>query len=160
MAAGRDHLGNPIWRTSACWFLAATADAFLLFVVLWVAGPEGWSGLQTAAVVLALRIPALVGGTIGGQVVDRMGGRSGILLDALARALLLSALALSGWSGGLPLLGVLLLGALASFFTPASYAGARWLVGRLSEPGKLPRTNALLSLGDLIPTALGGALVG
>jgi len=151
---------SPLWRTSVCWFLASTADSFLLFVVLWVAGPEGWSGLQTAAVVLALRMPALAGGAAGGRIVDRLGGRSGIMLDAAGRALILAALAVSGWSGALPLTAVLLLGALASLLTPASYSGARWLVGRLSDPQRLPRANAILSLGDLIPTVLGGALVG
>jgi len=45
-------------------FLATTADNFVLFLLLWVAQPQGWSGVQTAMVVLVLRLPTLFSGVL------------------------------------------------------------------------------------------------
>jgi len=145
---------------AACWYLAACADGFLLFVVLWLAGPQGWSGLELAVVILALRLPAMAGGMAGGRAVDRFGGRPVMLLSGLAGAAAFCVLTVVGWSGSLPLGPVILLGGALGALTPATYAGARWFAGRLVAPGELARANAALSLGDLVPTVVGGALVG
>jgi predicted MFS family arabinose efflux permease len=148
-----------VWRASAASVLAATADNFLLFLMFWVAGPQGWSGLETALVILALRLPTLVGGVVGGRAVDRFGGRPLMLVDASARGLLMVALAIAGWSGQLPLAAVLITGALAGGLAPVTYAGARWLVPRLVPDDDVPRANAALSLSDQLPMLAGAALV-
>lgn len=148
-----------VWRASAASVLAATADNFLLFALFWVAGPQGWSGVETALIVLALRLPTLVGGTVGGRAVDRFGGRPLMILDAGARCLLMVVLAVAGWSGQLPLAAVLIVGALAGGLAPVTYAGARWLVPRLVPDDDVPRANAALSLSDQLPMFAGAALV-
>lgn len=151
---------NQFCLAAGCWFLAASADSFLLFVVLWLAAPQGWSGVEVAAVVLALRLPAMVGGAIGGWAVDRFGGRVVMMLSGLAGSAIFGLLVALGWSGELPLGAVVVLGGALGTLTPATYAGARWFAGRLVAPSALPRANATLSLGDLVPTVVGGALVG
>ena len=39
---------GPVVGLAAAWTLASTADNFVMFVLLWIAGPQGWSGAQTA----------------------------------------------------------------------------------------------------------------
>lgn len=53
------------WLATA-WTLASTADNLLIFVLLWIAGPQGWSGIETAVLVIAMRPPTLAGGALGG----------------------------------------------------------------------------------------------
>ena len=38
------HLPLPVWTAGAVTQLANSADTFLLFLLLWVAEPQGWSG--------------------------------------------------------------------------------------------------------------------
>jgi hypothetical protein len=91
----------------------ATADNFVLFLLLWVAQPQGWSGVQTALVVLALRLPTLASGVLLGRAVDRWGARPLLLLDLTTRTVLLLAMAVAGRSGDLPLPAVLVLGGIS-----------------------------------------------
>src|ERR687889_478815 len=100
-------------------FLATTADNFVLFLLLWVAQPQGWSGVQTALVVLVLRLPTLVSGVLLGRAVDRWGARPLLLLDLTTRTALLLAMAVAGRSGDLPLAAVLVLGGLSGALSPA-----------------------------------------
>jgi Major Facilitator Superfamily len=151
---------TAVRRAAAAWVLSSTADNFLLFALFWVAGPQGWSGAQTALVVLVLRLPVLAGGLVGGRAVDRVGARGPMLADLGGRAVLMAALAGAGWSGTLPLAAVLVAGALAGLLTPVSYAAARWLVPRVVSPAAVPRANALLALGDQLPLLAGALLVG
>jgi predicted MFS family arabinose efflux permease len=147
-------------RLAAGWTLASTADNFVMFVLLWSAGPQGWSGQQTALLVVAIRLPAVLGGVLGGRAVDRFGPVPMLLLDAVARVLLMGALAISSWNGELQIWTVLALGAAAGTTAPLSYAAARTLVPRLVEPHLLGKANALLSIGDQLPLLLGAILTG
>ena len=121
-------LPAAVWTASAASFLATAADTFLMFALVWVAAPQGWTGMQTAFAILALRLPVLAGGVLGGRAVDRWGSRRVITLDTSVRAVLMICLAVSGRGGDLPLFGVLVLGGLAGVLSPATYAGARSLV--------------------------------
>ncbi|MEV6283879.1 MFS transporter [Kribbella sp. NPDC051770] len=145
---------------AAGWTLASTADAFLLFVLLWSAGPQGWSGQQTALLVVAIRLPAVAGGILGGRAVDRFGALPMILLDAVARTILMAALAVTSWGGELQIWIVLAIGAAAGTTAPLSYAAARTLVPRFVGPGALGKANAMLSIGDQLPLLLGAVLTG
>lgn len=149
-----------VWIASAASFLATAADTFLLFTLVWVAEPQGWTGMQTAAVILLLRLPVLAGGVLGGRAVDRWGSRRVITVDTAVRAGLMIGLAALGRHGDLPLLGVLVLGGLAGVLSPATYAGVRSLVYRLVEPSELSRANAAVSVGEQLQLLVGSALVG
>ncbi|SHN46495.1 MFS transporter [Cryptosporangium aurantiacum] len=157
VAAPRARLPGVAWRLSAVSFLAASADSFFLLLLLWVAGPQGWTGLQTALVILALRLPTLAAGVLLGRAVDRWGARRLMLIDLAGRAALLGGLALTG---RLPLIAVLLVGAATGCLAPASYAGARWLLPRVVPDDALGRANAVVAFGDHAPLVLGPALVG
>ena len=160
-AASPRRLPGSVWAAGAVTSLASTADNFVLFLLLWVAQPQGWSAVQTAAVVLVLRLPTLAAGVLLGGAVDRWGGRRLILIDLTGRAVLLLLLVLtSRQADTLPLLPVLVLGGLCGALAPASYAGVRWLVPRIVDTGQLGRANAVVALGDQLPLILGAALAG
>jgi MFS family permease len=149
-----------MWWLATGWTMASTADSFLIFVLLWIAGPQGWSGPQTALLVIALRLPALAGGVLGGRAVDRFGPVPMMLADGLTRTILMAGLVLTGRSGQLDLWVVLALGAAAGATAPFSYSAARTLVPRLVPPESLGKANALLSIGDQLPLLLGAVLTG
>jgi predicted MFS family arabinose efflux permease len=141
-------------------FLATTADNFVLFLLLWVAQPQGWSGVQTAVVVLVLRLPTLLTGVLLGAAVDRWGARPLLLVDLTTRAVLLLATAVAGWSGELPLVAVLVLGGISGALSPATYTAVRWLLPRLVDTPQMPRANAVVAISDQLPLLVGTALVG
>ncbi len=113
----------PLYALAAAVLLDLSADTFVMFTVLWVAGPQGWTGVKTAVVVVALRLPALAGGWLGGRGVDRFGPKPMMIGQALLRVACLAALAAGAWSGRFPLVLVLVLGGLSGAALPVSYAG-------------------------------------
>src|SRR3954471_17708092 len=93
-----------IWQASAVALLVDTADNVLLLLVLWIAGPQGWSGIRTALVVLTLRLPALFFGGLAGRAVDLWGARLVVRLDLCVRTVSLLFLLDAGLiTGSLPL---------------------------------------------------------
>ena len=154
-------LPRAIRTASAVAFLAACADNYLMLLLLWIAAPQGWSGVETALVVLALRLPILVLGVPVGRGVDRWGARPMILADVSARGVLLLVLLVIALSAGeVPLLPVLVLGSMCGALSPATYAGVRWLVPRVVPAERLGRANAVIAISDQLPLLLGAALVG
>ncbi|MEU4393903.1 MFS transporter [Kribbella sp. NPDC023855] len=158
--ARADSLPRSVWALAGAWTLASTADNFVLFVLLWNAEPQGWSGLQTALLVIAIRLPAVAGGVLGGRAVDRAGPTRMIVIDGWSRALLMFVLALISWTGQLNIWAVLAVGAIAGTTAPFSYSAARTMVPSLVAPGALGRANSLLSVGDQLPLLLGAVLSG
>jgi predicted MFS family arabinose efflux permease len=151
---------RPLVSLSAAWTLASTADNFMLFVLLWIAEPQGWSGAETALLVVAIRLPTVIGGIAGGRAVDHFGPVRMLVLDATVRAVLMAGLAVVGRQHHFSLWIVLVLCAVAGATTPLSYAATRTMVPRLVPDELLPRANAMLSLGDQLPMLLGAALAG
>src|SRR3954471_11933885 len=149
------------WLAGGVGFLANTADSVLLLLVLWIAGPQGWSGLRTALVVLVLRVPALFFGGLVGRAVDLWGARLVARLDLGVRsASLLFLLGAGLITGGLPLPVVLVAGGLSAAVSPATYAAIRWSVPRLVRREHLERANTVVGLGEQLPLLAGGALIG
>jgi predicted MFS family arabinose efflux permease len=153
-------LPRSIYALSAAVVLDLSADAFVLFTLLWVAGPQGWTGVQTAAIVIALRLPALFGGVLGGRAIDRYGPKPLMVAGAALRIACLTGLTVCSWSGHYPLGAVLALGGLSGAVVPIGYAGARTVVPRLVPPAEFIRANALLAVGDQVSLLVGAALVG
>jgi hypothetical protein len=150
-----------VWPAAGVGLLANTADNVLLLLVLWIAGPQGWSGLRTALVVLVLRVPALLFGGLVGRAVDVWGARLVARLDLAVRSLSLLVLLGAGLiAGGLPLPVVLVAGGLSAAVSPATYAAIRWSVPRLVRREQLGRANAVIGLGEQLPLIAGGAFVG
>jgi predicted MFS family arabinose efflux permease len=157
---GRAPLPAAMRWTAAAWVLSSTADSFVVFTLFWLAGPQGWTGAQTALVVLATRVPSFLGGVLGGRAVDRFGSRGLLGLDAVVRAVLMAGFVVSGLDGRFGLASVLVLGGLAGSTVPVSYAAARTLTPRLVSREQLGSANALLGLGEQLPLLLSAALVG
>jgi predicted MFS family arabinose efflux permease len=153
-------LPAAVWAASAVSFLANSADNFVLLLLLWVAGPQGWTGTQIALVVLVLRLPMLASGVLVGRAVDRWGVRRPMLIDLMVRALLLLLLAACGHAGPLPLLPVLVVGGLSGTVSPATYAAVRTMIPRVVPDARLGRANAVVAVGDQLPLLFGAALVG
>jgi predicted MFS family arabinose efflux permease len=150
----------PVRTATVVAVLGNSADTFLLFLLLWVAQPQGWTPVQVALVVLVLRLPTLAAGVVCGRCVDRWGARPLMLVDLGLRVLLLVLLAASIRDGEVPLAVVLVLGALTGTVSPTTYAAVRWLVPRLTPPDARPRANTVVALSDQLPLLLGTALVG
>jgi MFS family permease len=158
--ARRARLPWSLYALAAAVVLDLSADTFVMFTVLWIAGPQGWTGVKTAAMVVALRLPALAGGSLGGRGVDRFGPKPMMIGQALLRVGCLAALAAGAWSGRFPLALVLVLGGLSGAALPISYAGARTLVPRLLPADQLARGNTWLAVGDQASLIAGAVLVG
>jgi MFS family permease len=149
------------WPASGIGFLANTADNVLLLVVLWIAGPQGWSGIKTALIVLVLRVPALLFAVLVGRAVDAWGARLVARIDLVIRgASLLILLAVGLMSGGLPLPAVLVAGGLSAVVSPATYAAIRWSVPRMVRREQLGQANTVVGLGEQLPLLASGAFVG
>jgi predicted MFS family arabinose efflux permease len=160
-AVARTRLPAQLWAAAAMTFLGGTADNVILLLLLWLAGPLGWSGTQTAVVILALRIPSLATGVLVGRAVDAWGPRRVVLADLTVRTGLLALLTGIGIAAGrLPLPAVLVVGAVCGAVSPATYAAVRWLIPRLVPVSQLGRANAVVGLSDQLPLLLAGALVG
>ncbi|HZX01770.1 MFS transporter [Kribbella sp.] len=151
---------RPVIGLALAWTLASTADNFVMFVLLWIAGPQGWSGAETAVLVVAARVPTVAGGVFGGRAVDRFGPVPMLIVDALARAVLMGALALAGWGQHPSLWVVIALCAAAGTTPPLAYSASRTLAPLLVDDDSLPRANAWLGLGDQLPMVLGALLAG
>jgi hypothetical protein len=149
-----------VWLAATVTFLANTADNAVLFVVVWVAGPQGWTGAQTAVAVLGARLPGLISGGPLGRAVDRWGARPLLRLDLGLRCLLLLALAMASRSGTVPLTAVLTVGCLCGTTAPATYAGIRWLLPRVAPAPTLGRANMVLALADQLTLVVAAASAG
>jgi len=156
----REGLPWAMRGVAVAWVLASTTDNFVVFVLFWLAEPQGWSGVQTAFVVLATRLPCLVGGIFGGRAVDRFGPRRMLAADAGLRLFVMLGLVVAGADGDLGLSTVLVLGAIAGTFAPISYAAARTLTPRLVRSDQLGRANSLLGIGDQLPLLAAAGLAG
>jgi hypothetical protein len=160
-ASPASRLPGDVWRVSGASALAAAADHFVLLLLFWIAAPQGWTGVQTALVVLVLRLPTLVSGFAVGRAVDLWGGRRVAAVDLAVRiALLLTLLGCGLGAGELPLVPVLVLGGLLGTASPATYAAVRWSVPRLVPDSHRGRANVVVGLGEQLPLVVSGALVG
>jgi MFS family permease len=139
---------------------ASLADWFVLWAVLWSAGLLGWSGAQIAGVLLAARGPALIGGTLGGIAVDRLGPRRMLVVDGCCRAVVAAGLVANGRWNGFGYGAALALIAVAGTLAPVSYASARTFMPRMVPDAELGTGNTLLALGSAMPLVLSAGLVG
>jgi MFS family permease len=142
------------------WTFASLADWFVLWVVVWSAELQGWSGLQTAGIIMAARAPALVGGIVGGLAIDRFGPRRMMLVDGVCRVVTMAGLMLLALVGGFGYAGAVALVCLAGATAPISYSAVRTFLPRLVGADDLGRANTLLTIGNALPLVLSAGVVG
>jgi predicted MFS family arabinose efflux permease len=149
-----------MYRLAGAIVLDLSADTFLLFALFWIAEPQGWTGVATALLVIALRLPALPGGWLGGRAIERYGPLPPMLVQAGLRIACLITLTCFSWSGQFSLALILILGGLSGAVLPVSYAGARTLVPQHLSSSDLIRANSLLAVGDQAALVVGAAFIG
>jgi len=142
------------------WASASLADWFVLWAVVWSAGLEGWSGAQTAGIIMAARAPAFVGGIAGGVAIDRYGPRTLMVFDGVARTLVMLGLVVNGLLGGFGYAAAVILVLLAGATAPISYSAVRTFLPRLVPGDRLGAANTLLAIGNALPLVLSAGIVG
>ncbi|MEA2484839.1 MAG: hypothetical protein QOC55_2786 [Thermoleophilaceae bacterium] len=142
------------------WMCASLADWFVLWAMLWSAGPLGWSGAQLAVVLLAARGPALVGGTVGGLGVDRFGPRRMLVVDGVFRPVVAAGLVANGLWNGFGFGVAVCLVAAAGTTAPIAYSSVRTFVPKVVPDADLGTANTLLAVGSALPLLLSAGVVG
>jgi MFS family permease len=145
---------------SVAWASASLADYFVLWAVVWSAGLEGWSGAQTAGIIMAARAPAFVGGIAGGMAIDRYGARTLMVFDGVARTLVMLGLVVNGLVDGFGYTAAVILVLLAGATAPISYSAVRTFLPRLVPGNQLGAANTLLAIGSALPLVLSAGIVG
>ena len=111
-------------------------------------------------VTFALVAPGLFISPLAGAWLDRMGPARAIVLDMVASALLILALAAAGLADALPVPLLFVLVTLFSLTSPLSSAGVRVLLPRLVPPAALDRANALDTTSYAAIDVAGPAIAG
>ncbi len=155
--------------------LLGTAVSGLGDVLTWVALSwlvlERAGGAAVGAVLLAFALPSALTASLWGRLLDRVQPRHLMLVDNLARAVIIAAIPLLDAWQRLDLWVVYVLAALAGALAPLTGVGVRVVVPQLVPPERLETSNAALAgaaqaaviagplLAGLLVAALGAANV-
>ncbi len=108
-------------------FLAQTAQNILLAGLFLVAGTSSSAAIDLSSVFVAILIPAIALGPIGGAIVDRIGAGRGFVLGATLRTLVAVGGLLLLYDGGSPWLIAFAYSAVSQLYTPSEMALVRAL---------------------------------
>jgi MFS family permease len=132
----------------------------VLFQVWQLTGSPLWTG----AVGIARATPTVLIGLIGGSLADRLDRRRLVLITTVGQFSVALLLAVQGFAGHLPVLGVLGLVALQSCFTAAGAPAGRTFTIRLLATNQVAAGLALTGISFqasmLIGPAIAGLLIG
>ncbi len=132
----------------------------VIFQVWQMTDSTAWTG----AVGLAQAIPIIAFGLFAGSIIDRSDRRRLYLIATAGQAGCSILLAVQGFSGHLPVLGVLLLLAVQSCFVAGSGPASRTFIPRLLPEAQVPAGLALnriiFQAAMLLGPALGGLVLG
>jgi len=132
----------------------------VMFQVWQMTGSTVWTG----AVGLAQAVPLIAFGLFAGSIIDRVDRRAFYLITTTGQAVCSVLLAVQGFFGHLPVLGILLLVAVQSCFGAGGGPAARTFIPRLLPPEQLAAGLALNRIAFqgamLVGPALGGLVLG
>jgi MFS family permease len=128
----------------------------VMFQVWGMTGSTVWTGM----VGLAQAVPIIVLGLFAGSLVDRVDRRRFYLVTLVGQAVCSVLLAVQGFFGNLPVVGVLLLVALQSCFVAGGGPASRTFIPRLLPRERLAAGLALSRIGFQGSMLLGPALAG
>ena len=135
-------------------------DQFYLVALPWLVLQLTGSGLALGTVLMTTAVPRAVLMLAGGAVIDRFSARRVLIVSALARTLLVGAVAALTWLGMVHLWHVLVLtfmfGVADAFSLPASQA----VIPTLVEPAQLGPVNALMQGSMVMTQVIGPAPAG
>ncbi len=118
------------------------------------------SGALVGIMLMCFSLPAVLTGSILGRLVDRFGAKSVMMIDNLARALIVALIPLLSILGRLELWMIFPLAALCGALAPASQVGIRVMLPHLVNKRQLEVANAVLSFTFQIPNVLAPPLAG
>jgi MFS family permease len=116
------------------------------------------SGLAVGLMLLCFGLPAVLTATLIGRLVDRIGAVPVMIVDNLARALIIIAIPLLDVFGKLEVWHVFVIAALCGALLPASEIGIRSLVPKFVPDAQLEGANAGIALTQQV-TAVGPPIV-
>jgi MFS family permease len=121
------------------------------------------SGTAVGLMLLCFGLPAVLTGTLIGRLIDRFGAVPVMIIDNLARAVIIVAIPLLDQFGLLEIWHVFVIAALCGALLPASQIGIRSLVPRLVPDAQLEGANAGIALTQQFvavgPPILAGFLI-
>ncbi|HYL06487.1 MAG TPA: MFS transporter, partial [Thermoanaerobaculia bacterium] len=148
---------RSLWLGST---ISLLGDQFYLVALPWLVLQLTGSGLALGTVLMTTAVPRAVLMLAGGAVIDRFSARRVLIASALARTLLVGAVAALTWLGMVHLWHVLLLtfafGVADAFSLPVSQA----VIPTLVEPAQLGPANALMQGSTVMTQVIGPAPAG
>lgn len=140
--------------------VSGIGDAITWIALTWFVLERSGSGAAVGAVLLCFALPAALTSAPLGRWMDRAQPRTVMIVDNLARALIVGLFPALDASGQLELWMIFALAVLAGALAPASQVGLRVLVPALVRDDQLEAANTALALAWQIPTVIGPAIAG
>lgn len=135
-------------------------DALTLIALPWFVLQLTDSGTATAAVLLALQLPAILTSMVIGSLIDRFQPRTIIAIDNGLRTFIIGLIPILYWFGLLELWLLFLLTILAGMLVPATEVGSRSILPELVDDQDLESANMLWSLSLNLSLVIGPAVAG
>lgn len=140
--------------------ISRLGDMFTVIALLWFVLDLTGSATALSLLLLCFSLPALLSSPLLGWLLDHYQPRDIMLLDNLARALVIGAIPLVYWLGGLTLWAMYALALCAGALAPATSVGIRVIMPHLVPDNELEKANAWASASDQFAALAGPALAG
>ena len=121
--------------------ISRLGDQFTVITLLWFVLDLTGSATALSVVLLCFSLPAIVTSPLLGRLLDRYQPREIMLLDNLARALVIGAIPVVYWFGGLTLWVLYGLALLAGALAPATSVGIGVILPHLGPDAELEQAN-------------------
>ncbi len=142
--------------------ISQIGDQFTLIALLWFVLKLTGSQWAVGFTILAFALPRAIASPIWGRLLDNHPPQTIMIIDNLARAVVIAAIPLAYWLGWASTPVIIGLSFLAGLFAPATEIGVRVLAPRLVPDSELDQANgqifATVQLSILIGPALAGAI--
>ena len=140
--------------------ISRLGDQFTVIALLWFVLDLTGSGTALSLVLLCFSLPAILTSSLLGRLLDRYQPREIMLLDNLARGLVIGAIPVLYWFNGLTLWTLYGLALLAGALAPATSVGISVILPHLVPDAELEQANGWASVSVQFAALAGPALAG
>lgn len=140
--------------------LSRLGDQFTIIALLWFVLDLTGSSTALSVILLCFSLPAIVTSPLLGRLLDRYQPRKIMLLDNVARGLVIGAIPVLYWFNGLTLWAMYGLALLAGALAPASSVGIGVIMPYLVPDNELEQANGWASVSVQFAALAGPALAG
>lgn len=140
--------------------ISELGDRFTMIALLWFVLDLTGSGTALSVVLLCFSLPAIVTSPLLGRILDHYQPREIMLLDNLARGVVMGAIPVLYWLGGLSVWALYGLALLAGALAPATGVGVRVILPHLVPDNELEQANGWASVSVQFSALAGPALAG